>query len=91
MSWFHFYCSVRTFSSSVEATLTTAALSLWPWTASPSTRRPTVALAALATVVRASRIPTRERERILTHTAVERFFLSSNRPRPIFPGDAMSI
>lgn len=28
---FNWYCSVRTFSNSLETTLTAAALSFWPW------------------------------------------------------------
>lgn len=28
---FQWYCSIRTFSNSLEMTLTVAALSFWPW------------------------------------------------------------
>ena len=30
-SWFVGYCSVRTYSNSLEASLTAVALTLWPW------------------------------------------------------------
>jgi hypothetical protein len=55
VNWFHFYCSVRTFSSCVEATLTVLALLLWPLPAAPTPhgrRRTALALASLAAVIR---------------------------------------
>ncbi|KAK3283630.1 hypothetical protein CYMTET_8683 [Cymbomonas tetramitiformis] len=62
-SWFTFFCAVRTFSSSLEAVLTTAALSYWPlpvsWprgnpevAGSCSSRGAALLLAAAAVVIR---------------------------------------
>ncbi len=31
LSWFNFYCSVRTFSNCMEAALTAAVMCFWPW------------------------------------------------------------
>eukprot|EP00898_Chlorokybus_atmophyticus_P007326 jgi/Chlat1/7595/Chrsp64S07151 len=59
VSWFNFFCAVRTLSNSLEATLTAVVLALWPWpyatTASSSTRSTTkvaVLLASIAFVLR---------------------------------------
>ncbi|KAK3247557.1 hypothetical protein CYMTET_42947 [Cymbomonas tetramitiformis] len=65
-SWFTFFCNVRTFSNSLEAVLTTAALSYWPlpasWTRASvdskgifwgyGSRRSALFLAAAAVVIR---------------------------------------
>ncbi|KAL2920144.1 glycosylphosphatidylinositol anchor biosynthesis [Polyrhizophydium stewartii] len=59
VSWFNFFCLVRTYSNSLEACLTAAALFYWPWPRSAGEPRPTrsgfriaLALAAAACIIR---------------------------------------
>eukprot|EP01102_Stenamoeba_stenopodia_P006754 TRINITY_DN1883_c0_g1_i1.p1 TRINITY_DN1883_c0_g1~~TRINITY_DN1883_c0_g1_i1.p1 ORF type:complete len:522 (-),score=35.79 TRINITY_DN1883_c0_g1_i1:81-1646(-) len=51
LSWFTFYCGIRTLSNSIETTLTTAALSYWPLHRYSDIRR-ALLFAALACVMR---------------------------------------
>ncbi|KAH6579090.1 hypothetical protein BASA60_003402 [Batrachochytrium salamandrivorans] len=60
MSWFNYYCLVRTYSNSLEACITSIALYFWPWSSAASSEgrlrrrglRISLFFAALACVVR---------------------------------------